>query len=953
MAALESLANLSQPANFCPGSTIGRFRIGEQLGKGGMGEVYRAEDTKLKRVVALKRLASDLRNDYSYRRRFQEEAEKISRFCDPHVAALYDVLELPNEMLLVMEYVEGQTLRQRLLSPLTLDQFFDIAIQCAEALAAAHDLGLIHCDVKPENVMLTGHGQVKILDFGLAKHLPRSGQSSTLDSGDLAGTPAYMSPEILLQERPDGRADVFSLGVMFYEMLTGHHPFLSPSFLMTADRIRNETPARIRVFNSQVPAQLEAVVNRAMAKEAKHRYASARELLEDLRLIHTGCLPLQPLPGSLPPVSRSLERWAVVVIVLLLTGLAGFGLHRRLAKPAPILAERGWVLIGDFDRRGDQAIPDAAIREGLTIALQQSRYVNVFPRARIYDVLQRMKKTDVARIDEEVGREICARENLQVQVVGSVEHVGNVFQISVRGIDPARGRLLFAEQERFDRRDQFFARTDVIARRVREDLGESLAGIESSSRPLAKVTTRSLEALQLYSEAVDAMGLGKLDRVPVLLQEAIRLDPNFAMAHMLLGTYYSWLVGKNGRALAEFQSAHDLRDAVTDREQRRIDAFYYSALERYDEAAQALTLLVSLYPDDAEAHEELAGAYYNVGQLEPAISELRQVLRLSPFSALAYRNLILYLARTGAYDQALDAAQSASRAAIQAPELHWGVGLAYLGQGNVQRAREEFARLGEGAAADQDLRDLYVAMAELYEGKLTEGESQLVRQLSTASPPNEGWQLVRRSLLGRIYLAQSRKPQAAFQADLILRSPDSSLQTNDLLQAGILYARAGQVGKARGLLTRMQEPDESSNSWQRCSYHNLEGEIYLAEAKFAQAENSFATAARASPQVGSHFGLARVYQAQHRWVLASQEWESVLRGKGEILQNDFPPDILLAQVQLARAYEQMERRDLAIEHYRDAVTMSQNGDETQLLRDASREFRNLTNRRITTPTTTP
>src|SRR5438477_6256003 len=253
-----TLASPTQPQESLCGAVVGRFRIGDRLGKGGMGEVYRADDTKLKRTVALKRLAPSLRSDSLYRHRFLEEAERASRFSDSHVAAVYDVLEEQGEIFLILEYVEGENLRQRLRQPLSLDEFFTIAIQCAEALVSAHKQGIVHCDIKPENIMLTNEGQVKILDFGVAKHLPRSDQSSTVDrGGGFGGTPAYMSPEVLLEKVPDGRADIFSLGVVFYEALTCQHPFLAGSFVATSDRIRHETPASIRIFNPKVPEQLE------------------------------------------------------------------------------------------------------------------------------------------------------------------------------------------------------------------------------------------------------------------------------------------------------------------------------------------------------------------------------------------------------------------------------------------------------------------------------------------------------------------------------------------------------------------------------------------------------------------------------------------------------------------------------------------------------------------------
>ena len=199
------------------------------------------------------------------------------------------MIEEQGEIFLVMEFVEGQNLRQRLQEPMSLEQFLGIATQCAEALVSAHAHGIVHCDIKPENIMLTTEGQVKILDFGVAKRLPRSDQSTTVDrSGTMSGTLAYMSPEVLLEQAPDGRADIFSLGVVFYEVLAGHHPFLADSFVATSDRIRCETPAPIHIFNSKVPEELEKLVNKAMAKEPEQRHASTRELLDELRLVEGG-----------------------------------------------------------------------------------------------------------------------------------------------------------------------------------------------------------------------------------------------------------------------------------------------------------------------------------------------------------------------------------------------------------------------------------------------------------------------------------------------------------------------------------------------------------------------------------------------------------------------------------------------------------------------------------------
>src|SRR5579862_4432406 len=285
MAEFQAHAKAPVPASDpLVGSLIGRFFIRQPLGSGGMGEVYLADDTKLKRSVAVKRIAPELNSDASYRLRFLKEAERASGVTGAHIAAIYDVLESDGQIFLIMEYVDGENLRQRMRQPISLAQFLALATQCAEALVSAHARGIIHCDLKPENIMVTSREDVKVLDFGVAKHLPRSDQSSTMDKAQsLGGTPAYMAPEVLLEKSFDERADIFSLGVVFYEVLTGQHPFRTATFVETSHRIVHEQPKPLRNFNREVPVALQTIVSRMLAKDPAARFASASELLADLR----------------------------------------------------------------------------------------------------------------------------------------------------------------------------------------------------------------------------------------------------------------------------------------------------------------------------------------------------------------------------------------------------------------------------------------------------------------------------------------------------------------------------------------------------------------------------------------------------------------------------------------------------------------------------------------------
>ncbi|HTZ95919.1 MAG TPA: protein kinase [Terriglobales bacterium] len=921
------------------GHKVGRFVVRHKLGCGGMGEVYYAEDTKLRRPVALKRVAGTVGSDPEARQHILREAQRASALSSEHIAAVHDVLEQDDGVLLVMEYVEGETLRQRLRKPIDLEQFFEIAMQCAKALIAAHEHGIIHCDIKPENIMLTPSGQVKILDFGVAKHLPRSDQSSTLDSKLLGGTPAYMSPEVLLEKVPDARSDLFSLGIVFYEMLTLRNPFLTGSFITTSERILHETPSAVHIFNPHVPAGLEVVVMKAMAKAAEERYANATELLEDLRRVQAGEMPTKAAQTTREFGKR--QHWGIAAVALVLLIVFPFAAYHWTHRP-PILAERGWILITDFEITGDDSIPGEGVREGLTVALQQSRYVNVFPRTRAFETLQRMKKAEAPRIDEALGREICRRENLQVLLAGSIERLGQAFQITVRGVDPVRGNLLFAEQERFDRKELVFEKVDGVAKSVRRDLGESLTGIGKNSRPLAKVTTSSLDALQLYSQAKDAKDQGKDEQIEGLLKGALRLDPNFAMAHLQMGEYYAAVVGRNEKALGELESAYQLRREVSAREQYRIEAAYYDLQERPEDKAQSLRVLVGLYPDDEEAHTELASAYYDLDQLDKAISESREALRLNPASAPAYGGLVLYLARDNRADDAILAAREAEHRGVGSPRMHWGLGLAYLGQGNVSRARQEFGQIGDDTETNRDLRELCATVADLYQGKLSFAENELETKIEAVPPQSGGLQLFRRYLLGRIYLLQGRARKAELQADLLMQVPVSGSQGGDFLNAGILYARANRFAKAQQALNRLDELQKATASSSNVSdFRNLEGEILLAEGESFEAETALSASTPAFLSFMSSAGLARAYQGQGNWERAAAAWEKVLDKKGEILQNGFPPDLAFAHVELARAYRQINNHNLARQHYEDALRMWQHGDELNWLWDAKRELNSL------------
>jgi len=731
-----TLGSSTQPEDSLSGTVVGRFRIGERLGKGGMGEVYRAEDTKLKRTVALKRLAPSLRADSLYRHRFLEEAERASRFGDAQVAAVYDVLEERGEIFLILEYVEGQNLRQRLRQPLSLDEFFRIAMQCAEALVSAHGHGIVHCDIKPENIMLSSAGKIKILDFGVAKHLPRSDQSSTVDrAGTFAGTPAYMSPEVLLERVPDGRADIFSLGVVFYEVLTGQHPFLAGSFLATTDRIRNETPTPVRIFNRSVTPELEALVNKTMAKDASHRYISASELLEALREVHgdlsdAGLARVVPLRVEDRPKKKRIWVWAALVAALLLCALVywqakSFTFWQSKTKGAIDLGGSSTpvqLAVLPFapmaDDPGSKAFCNG-LTETLTAKLTQltDNYpLQVVPTSEI-------RSEGVTSVEQ-------ARKNFGVGLVleGSLHSSGNQVRVTYTLVDAKTNRQLRAETVDADVSDAFAVEDRVVDGTLRM-LG---LAIKSDERVvLAAHGTGDPSAYDQYLRGrgylLDYHKHENIDSAISAFNRALTLDPKYAEAYAALGKAY-WLgfqeepgskwvekarsacnqavaiapklaegwtclgivyraTGEYEQAVANFQKATVL-DPTSDDAFRGL-AGAYQKLNRPGEAEATFRKAISLRPQYWAGYSWLGAFYYDRGRYADAANMFQEVITLAPDNFRGYSNLGGIYVAMGQYQNATSTLEKSVSIRPTGP-AYLNLGTAYFSRRNFEAAASNY-----------------------------------------------------------------------------------------------------------------------------------------------------------------------------------------------------------------------------------------------------------------------
>jgi len=815
------LASLAQPQESLSGSVVGRFRIGDRLGKGGMGEVYRAEDTKLKRTVALKRLAPALRADSLYRRRFLEEAERASRFSDSHVASVHDVLEVQGEIFLILEYVEGQNLRQRLRQRLSLDEFFTIAIQCAEALVSAHKQGIVHCDIKPENIMLTNQGQVKILDFGVAKHLPRSDQSSTVDrAGTFAGTPAYMSPEVLLEQAPDGRADVFSLGVVSYEVLTGQHPFMAGSFVATSDRIRRETPASIRIFNRSVPEDLEALVNKAMAKEPAHRYASAQELLDDLRNVRDGLTPtglLRPVPLSGQERSDSKGRkkkawlWATALAALVLLSAT---VYRQLQSSQRL--RRGVNLPGlssivsstpvqlavlPFTPASNDPSSNAfcnGLTETLTAKLTQlsGNYpLEVVPTSEI-------RTEGVTSVEQ-------ARKNFGVGLVleGSLHGSGGQVRVTYTLVDAKTNRQIHAEMFDADVNDPFFVEDRVVDGTLR------MLGLSIQTNDRVVLAAHGTGDPSAYDQFLRGRGYlldyhkhENIDSAISAFNRALSLDPKYAEAYAGLGKAY-WLGYQEGYGTSEWmQKARSACDQAVARGPRLADA--YTCLGnvdrgtgQYENAVDQFQKATTLDPTSDDAFRGLADVYQKLNKISDGEATFRKAISLRPQYWDGYNWLGVFYWQQGRYD---DATKMFTEVISLTPDNFRGysnLGGIYVLQGRYQEAipmLEKSVSIRPTAQVYNNLGNAYFSMR-----RFDEAARNFEEGLKFEKNTWLGWG----NLGDADYWAPGRRQQASAAYREALRLADEKIRVN---------ARDGRIWAYRATyLAMLDQQKEATESLQR------------------------------------------------------------------------------------------------------------------------------------------
>jgi eukaryotic-like serine/threonine-protein kinase len=906
-----------------------RYEIVRTIGAGGMGAVYQARDVQLNRIVALKVIRPDLAKDPEIVSRFKQELILARQVTHKNVIRIYDLAEFDGIKFITMDFIDGRDLKTVLRANGKLEprRAAEIIEQVCRGLEAAHSEDVIHRDLKPQNIMMDRSGKITVMDFGIARSIAPGGMTYT---GALVGTPEYMSPEQAKGEELDARSDLFSLGIIFYELLTGDTPYKADTSMASLyKRTREKVPPPIELV-PETPKPLNAIVVRCLEIDKDKRYASATEILADLELW------LGPRPGTRIVVAKKKPwaagaKWAAAGAVVVLAAGAFFVLEGWFRKP--VLHKEVSLLVADFANRTGDSVFDETLEPAFIIGLEGASFIQSFNRSSARQEAAHLKPGTTA-LDEPATRMIATREGIDVIILGSIDKKNNQYAIQVKAVDGITGNAISAKS-RSAEKGEVLGAIGRLAADLRSSLGDTTPeSVKLSAQET--FTANSLEAAHEYAEAQNLLWDGKWEEALPHYEQATKLDPDMGRAYAGYAVA-SLNLGRRGDADKYFHQALTHIDRMTDREKYRTRGSYFILRGEPAKAIEEYSALLKAYPYDDAGHANLAISYFYSRDMQRAVEEGRRDAQNNPRGLMQRTNLALYEAYAGNFQNAVKEAQEVLKRNPKSVSALGVLAMGYLGDDKAAEATAVYEKMRPLSARGASSSATGLADVALWEGRLKDARDVLDKGIASDEAAKNGdAAAIKLNYLASVWLKEGDSKRALAATDKALAlSRDPVI----LYGAGHIAAEAGQTGKVATLSSELTS--KPSSDFQ--SYADLLlGEADLKNGDATNALNKFKDAKRLADSWLAHFDLGRAYLAMGAFSEASSEFDICMKRRGEaaaIFLDDVPSYHLYAPVLYYQglAHEGLKSADAA-QYFKQFLTIKAKGAGDPMIADARRRL---------------